>query len=195
MTAPVRANPEHIRRDFHHLVIDWCHLHTRLPKPMQTAAARRPASREYGHPSEWASDTAAKIAALLWSWHDLMAEHRNETKPPPETASERVRVRRAWIYLEPRIEQLCEIVDAEALTEIRQLHQQIRNTLGATNPVQLLPIPCPGQDCGLRTLTRRVAVGREIIVCGTCGYTVREDYYPLLCRIAIDQLAGDQQPD
>ena len=188
-TEPKPANPDHIRRDFHRLTLDWVHLHTQLPKPLRGNHTRPPAYRDYGHPAEWASDNAARIAGILHDWHDLVAEARNERNPPPPTASEQTRVTAAWHYLEPRIEQLVQLVAAEAFTELRDIHQHIRAALGHTHRKQILPIPCPGQDCGLRTMTRRIAIGRDLITCSTCGYTVREDYYPMLVRIAIDTLS------
>lgn len=187
-TEPAPANPEHIRHDFYRLALDWVNLHTNLPKPLRTDDTRPPAYRDYGHPAEWASDKAAQIAAILHDWHDLVAETRNETPPPPPNTAEIIRVTKAWKYLEPRIEQLVTIVDPEALTEIRTLHNQIRAALGHTNPKQVLPAPCPSQDCGLRTLSRSVSVGHDIIVCASCGYTVREEYYPHLVRVLLDTL-------
>lgn len=188
--APKKANPNHIRRDFYRLATDWVHLRRDLPQPVRGATTRKPAYKISGHPAEWASDQAALIAYRFWSWHDLVAEHRNERNPPPLTTAEAVRVAKAWTYLEPRIDQLVEIVAAEALTEIGDHHRTIRNGLGLTKPREILPMPCPGVDCGTRTLTREVAVGRDLIICGACGYTVREEYYPHLIRIAIDTLVG-----
>lgn len=187
-TEPRKPNPDHIRRDFYRLTLDWVHLHTQLPTPARQGNTRQPDYRTYGHHAEWASDKAAQIADLMWSWHDMLAEHRHETPPPPPQSAEQVRVVAAWKYLEPRIENLCQIVEPDDLTELRELHHQIRATLGLANPRQVLPIPCPGQDCNLRTLIRHIAVGRDLITCDTCGYTVREEYYPMLVRIAADTL-------
>lgn len=76
-------NPKHLRRTLYWLALDWIHLRDAMPSPMRgTDSGRRSNSRVYGHPAEWASDKAAEITDLLSSWHDLMAEHRNE-KPPP----------------------------------------------------------------------------------------------------------------
>lgn len=186
---PKPANPNHIRRDFYRLAIDWVMLRRDLPQPVRGTTTRKPAYKVSGHPSEWASDQAALIAYRFWSWHDLIAEHRNERNPPPLSTAEAVRVAKAWTYLEPRIDQLCDIVAAEALTEVGDHHRKIRNNLGLNKPHQALPMPCPSTDCGRRgTLTREVAIGRDLIICGACGYTAREQYYPLLVRIAIDTL-------
>ena len=187
--APKPANPHHIRRDFYRLATDWIHLRRDLPQPIRSATTRKPAYKVSGHPAEWASDQAALIAHRFWSWHDLLAQHRNERTPPPLNTAEAVRVAKAWQYLEPRIDQLVDIVAAEALTEIGDHHHKIRNSLGLNKPHEALPMPCPSTDCARRgTLTREVAIGRDLITCGACGYTVSEKYYPLLVRIAIDTL-------
>ena len=35
-------------------------------------------------------------------------------------------------------------------------------------------------------MQRHVKVGNDLIICGRCGYTVREDHYPLLVRMVLD---------
>lgn len=188
MKTEDRPNAHAIRRDFYRLALDWMHLRTFLPKPIAQENGRRSKYREYGHPAEWASDKCAEISGLFRSWHDLVADERNETPAPPNTAAEMVQIVKGWQYLEPRFEQLVGLVEPDALKEISDLHRQIRSALGFTSPRQVLPIPCPNVECGLRTLTRNIAVGRDFIVCGSCGYTVPENYYPLFVRIALDTL-------
>lgn len=181
-----------IRRNFYLLALDWVHLRTHLPAPAHSEKGRRPKIREYGHPAQWASDRAAEIAAMFNSWHELLASYRNETPPPPSTAAEQVRVVKAWNYLEPRFEQLVEVVELEALGEVSDLHFKIRRALGLSQPLQVLPVPCPNGECQLRTLTRTISVGRDHITCGTCGYTVVDDVegknYEWLARVMLDIL-------
>lgn len=187
-----KPDPNLVRRDFCRLMLDWVHLRTWLPKPIAQENARRPKYRQYGHPAEWASDKCAEIADLFQSWHDLVAEERNETPAPPDGAAEQVKIVKGWKYLEPRFEQLVTLVEPESLREIGELHREIRNALGFSNPRQILPIPCPGIDCGLRTLTRDIAVGRDLIVCGSCGYHVVDDAegknYQWLVHVCLDTL-------
>jgi hypothetical protein len=190
--APKQTVADKTRQAFYHLALDWIDLHTRLPSPAHTdQQARRATTREYGHPAEWASDKSRQIADIFWSWHDMLAEHRNEHRPPEHT-SEQIRVMKAWQYLEPRFEQLVEMVDEDALREINDLHFGIRRSLGYLRPVVILPVPCPGIDCGLLTLTRQVSVGVDFIVCASCGYTVRDDEegknYAWLVRVCLDTL-------
>lgn len=180
-------NPEHIRRDFHQITLDWIYLRTHLPRPIHTNQPRRNTTRQYGHPAEWASDHAARIADILTEWHSMLAEHRNET-PPPTHAAEQRRVVKAWQYLEPRFDQLTQLVDTEAFTEIRDIHWEFKRRLGYTNPTHTLPTPCPNDECGQLTLQRRIAVGTDLIECGACGYTVQEQHYPLFTRMILDTL-------
>jgi hypothetical protein len=191
LKPPKRGPGDKTRDAFYTLILDWIDLHTYLPQPARTNTNTRRGSREYGHPAEWASDKAAHIAHILWSWHDMLAQYRNEHGPPRHT-SETIRVVNAWKYLDPRFDQLCELVDAEAFTEIHDLHHAIRHTLGHTNPPQTLPVPCPGIDCGLRTLQRHIRPGNDTITCATCGYTVRDDQhgenYRWLIRVCLDTL-------
>lgn len=179
-----KFTPESLRDHIRRLALDWAYLRIVMPKTPRGDDVRRSGSQDYGHPAEWASDTAASIATILSSWHDLMAEHRNERRPP--TGAEAVRVRAAWKYLDPRCAELMQLVEDEALQEIPALHGYIRCVLGVTDPKYVLPLPCPNDDCGLRTLMRTVSVRNDYIACGSCGYTIQEAYYPLLVRMALD---------
>lgn len=192
------------RQAFHQLVLDWIHLHNHLPKPVQTSQQIiRHGTREYGHPTEWASDKAQWIADILTSWHDMLADYCGETRPPNRIThgthgyhttttahpSQLFRVTKAWRYLEPRIEQLCELVKPEAFREIHDIHRDIQHTLGQTNPKIILPFPCPAPECGLKTLQRDILVGRNgYIVCGSCGYTQREENYQFMIGVILDTL-------
>lgn len=168
---PKPANPNHIRQDFYRLALDWLMLHTRMPKPVATSI-RRSRTLEYGHPAEWASDQAAHITDILASWHELVADHRNETPPPPATSCERIRVVRAWRYLEPRIEQLCTLVDAEDLKELAEIHQRIRTVLKLDDEHELwLPIECG--RCQHKTVFSGTGQHYGRLRCHHCG--VNED--------------------
>lgn len=213
MTAPLeeeqparRMNPTHLRRTLYWLALDWINLTTHLPTPPKREQVRRSNTREYGHPAEWASDTAAEIADVFTSWHDLLAEERGERRPvfgivhgtthTPKTSpfhrrvesvqEARRRIVSAWKYLEPRCEQLVELVDYEDLRELPELHHKVRSTMGHYIPKYTLPIPCPNEECGLRTLVRVQGVGQDFISCDSCGYTIKEVHYPLLVRMTLD---------
>lgn len=207
---PKRLTPNRLRQTIYWLTLDWITLRNQPPTlPVQRLqdVARSSNVRDYGHPNEWASDNARDIVDILTSWHQLLAEHRGETPPvkgittggngwrttTPAPLSEQRRVIAAWRYLEPRIEQLTQIVEPEALQELPDLHHRIRRTLGLTKPRYTLPIPCPNNDCSLRTLTRIHGIGQDFICCDTCGYTVKDRHYPFLIRLSLDALIDNQE--
>lgn len=201
------------------LAADWLMLHTLMPRPMSGRAGRRGPSGavESGHPAEWASDQAARIADLLWSWHDMTAAYLDETRPRVIIEADRRRresdvVKAALKYLEPRLGSMLEdggwrphselpvpwarywdwLVEDEAFDELFDLHRQIRNATGRGRPKYILPMPCPSSDCGLLTLERQAGMaGREFIVCGACGYSVDEGNYPFLVSVLVDTLDAE----
>lgn len=201
---PRRMSAPKLRRTLYWLALDWINLTTTLPTPPKREQMRRSNTREYGHPAEWASDTAADIADKFTSWHDMLAEERGERRPitgiivgssqkrrefytrVERAQDERRRVIAAWKYLEPRCEQLVELVDYEDLQELPELHHRVRAVLGHYMPKYTLPIPCPSDECGLRTLVRVQGVGQDFISCDSCGYTIKEVHYPLLVRMTLD---------
>lgn len=163
---PKKMHPKALRQTLDWLVLDWILLRTTLPTPPRKETIRRTGRREYGHPAEWASDKAARITTILNEWHDYLADHRNETPPP--TGSEQRRLTAAWKYLEPRIEQLCQLVEAEAFEELSDLHHDIRRTLGYDRqPAIWLNIECPA--CDHRAVFRDLQ--QEKLSCGNCGWT------------------------
>jgi len=183
------------QQDITRLILDWINLRKYMPTPLLREQARRTTTREYGHPAEWASDTAAHIAGLLNDIHDNLAETLNATPPPHPGTTETVRIRAAWKFIEPRIQDLAHQEWAgDTATEIRQLHRQIRSRLGHSNPPETLPMPCPNNECGLLTLQRRIRPGTDLITCGNCGYTVKDDQdgsnYRWLVRVCLDTLIG-----
>jgi hypothetical protein len=205
---PRRMPAKRLRQTLYWLALDWIHLSSSLPSAGAASVrrwelARHSNVRDYGHPSEWASVKAAEIANMMTGWHDYLSEHRDETRPrrklmrirPDEgtdydvwayAVNEQQRLVSAWKYLEPRCEQLVGLVDAEALKELPDLHNGIRRTLGAAQPRYTLPVPCPNMDCELRTLVRVQGVGQDFISCDSCGYTIKEAYYPLLIEMTLD---------
>lgn len=170
------------------LVMDWVHLSVVLPMPAARGAGeRRTTQKVYGHPAEWASDTAAEIAHTLNNWHDALADHLNTSPAPHPGITERERVRAAWDFLECRIPQLAAYEGGgDAAVEIRDLHGKVRSRLGLTRPRQLLPTPCP--SCELRTLFRSIDAYNDSIECGNCHHIIREAHYPFYTRVVLDTL-------
>ncbi|MBF6133494.1 hypothetical protein IU501_10835 [Nocardia otitidiscaviarum] len=173
------------------LTVDWVNLHAHLPTPpARRQAVRIAPERVYGHPAEWASDTAARIAVVLNETHDALADHLGETPPPHPGVTEHRRVRAAWYYLECRVPELALYPGGgDIAAEWLELHNQIRARLGLTQPRQLLPTPCPA--CELRTLERTVSPYNDSIECGACGHLIREEHYPFYARVVLDTILDD----
>ena len=202
---PKKMPAKKLRRTLYWLALDWIHLSHDLPSPAKGEKGRTSNIREYGHPAEWASVKAAEIADMLTSWHDFLAEERKETRPRRKrmrldedgndvwayAVNQQQRLISAWKYLEPRCEQLVDIVDGDALQELPDLHHGIRRAIGASVPKYTLPVPCPNSECGLRTLVRIQGVGQDFISCDACGYTIKEVHYPFLIRLTLDAFLTD----
>lgn len=200
---PKRMPAKRLRQTMYWLALDWIHL--REMEPVVSVQrfqdiARSSNVKDYGHPQEWASDSARDIVDKLSGWHDYLAEHRDERRPPFGVAFgstgfrsrietqqvEQLRLVAAWKYLEPRCEQLVQLVDLEALKELPDLHNKIRSALGQYVPKYTIPVPCPNDECGLRTLMRVMGIGQDFITCDSCGYTIKDSYYPLLVKMTLD---------
>lgn len=122
-------NPEHVRNDLENLVADYLLLGS-LPKPAAQENVRRTPVTDYGHPAQWASVNLTRIAVMLWTFHQAVAQQRNETPAPPRVVTERVRVAKAWAYLRHRTQDLIDTVDADDLKAMRRLHANIQTQLG-----------------------------------------------------------------
>lgn len=170
------------------LVLDWVNLRTNMPQPRRREnTERRTTGKIYGHPAEWASDTAAEIATVLNWAHDDIADHLGETPPPHPGTTETIRIRKAWQYLNNRIPILANYPGNKDTAEtITDLHQRIRSQLGHTRPRQILPIPCP--QCELRTIVRTIAPYNDAVTCDNCGWTIREENYPFFTRLVLDTI-------
>lgn len=197
---PKRMPAKRLRQTLYWLALDWIHLTHQMPTPPRGENNRVSNVKDFGHPAEWASVKAREIVDIMTEWHDYLAEIRNETRPRKKLMSitaegtdvwawavnERQRLSAAWKYLEPRCEQLVELVEADDLKEIPDLHHGIRRALGASSPKYTLPVPCPNNECELLTLVRVQGVGQEFITCDSCNYTIKEVHYPFLVRMTLD---------
>lgn len=215
--APRRdITPHRLRRELYWLTQDWILLSRSLPTPSGGGGERTSNVRVYGHPAEWASDQCRQIADLFYGWHEMVSTRRGESIPAPITTPSGMRVRSerqvivaAWRYLEPRLEwmlaertPLDEMLmpapwlwewrwEDEAFRELFDLHRQIRSRTGQNTPTVTLSIPCPNSTCGLRTLQRSPGMkGQDYIVCGSCGYTVKDEHYQFLVKVMLDTLPG-----
>lgn len=190
-----RPCQDRYRRLLRWLVLDWVNLHTNMPTPPRREDGEpRTTSKVYGHPAEWASDTAAEIADTLNWIHDDTADHLNQTPPPHPGTTEAGRIRKAWKYLDPRIPTLATYPAAEdTAAALNELHHKIRSILGYTRVRQTLPTPCA--NCELRTLQRTLDPYDDRIICDHCGWTLRQEHYPFFTRIVLDSLIdADTEP-
>jgi hypothetical protein len=165
---------------------DYLAVKATLPAPARRQAGGRyiaAKTRSYGHPAEWASDTAALIAYHLGWVEDDLREHLGDDPPPHPRTVEAHRVDHALTYLTARFEALCTWPAAlDSAVELVDLHALIRRGLGLARLVQRLPTPCPA--CDVAALVREVGH----ITCVACGTVIREEHYPLYARIVIDEV-------
>lgn len=174
------------------LVEDWAILHATMPTPVRrtTGAKSDSGSKTYGHPREWASDTAADIAAKMYWTADALAEHCGD-RAPRHAIREAGTIRIAYRYLEPRIDQLATMPGAEdAAAELAELHRNIRAGLGKTRATtRLKGVPCI--ECNICALT----LHEDNAICGDCGRIIERRLFGLLARHWIDTLIDeyDQQ--
>lgn len=192
------------------------YLRDELPVPVSVGGGGRHSNtREYGHPAEWASDTSRRIADVLWWWHDYIAERRGLMRPAPQVhpatgrcrpeaavtaaAVTAIRKNADWLLttgapvafpdLEPPwLRAWSWMIDDEAFSELFELLRSVRTRAGHTKAREVLPLPCPNSECGMLALERVPGtVGQDFVVCGACGYTVKDRHYGFLVRLMLAQ--------
>ena len=175
------------------LVLHYVLLRVTLPQPVPAPGERvmRIVAREYGHPAEWASDTARAIADQLGLAHEGLADHLGHDGPPHEASREPGRVAISHHYLTSWFDWLCTYPAAGDTAEVLyDLDRDIRRGLGKTDPQRHLPVPCP--ECELLTLVRSLdREGTDEVECRACGHTIRAEHYGLWTRMLIDDMLGD----
>jgi hypothetical protein len=174
------------RRLLDWIVEDYATVKTALPAPTRTSSNSKLATtraRSFGHPAEWASDTASWIADILGWVEDGLRDELGDEPPLHPRAVEAHRVAAAYHYLTVRMNALCTYSAArDTAIELVDLHAQVRRTLGLTRFTQRLPTPCPNCDvAGLLRTTGRIE-------CANCATVIREEHYPFLTRLVIDEL-------
>ncbi len=192
LTRDVICEPSrrHYRTAIDRLTLHYVLLRVTLPKPVPPPGERimRVAAKVYGHPSEWASDSARAIADQLNEAHDALAEHLGHDPAPHPGSREYGRVAHAHHYLTCWFDQLCTWPaagdTAEALVD---LDRQVRQGLGKTNPRRFLPVPCPA--CELLGLVRTDGGdgGEDRVDCHSCGETIPAERYGWWTRTLLDE--------
>lgn len=170
----------HYRRTLDRLVEHWVLLRELMPQPtstgLQVVVSR--GEKIFGHPAEWASDSAAAIVRQFGDSHAGLAEQLgHDVVIPPDHAAEEVRLKAAHAYVANWFDELCRYdyaaVDAE---EYARLNRSILTGLGHTDRKERVSgVPCP--SCDMLTLARIVTVdGERSVECQSCGALPAADY-------------------
>lgn len=171
----------------HWLVMDYVTIKTSMASPMRRpkdgSKHVSPKAKSFGHPAEWASDAAALIADQLNELEHDLREHLDDGAAVYPRVLEMHRVVLAYAYITRHFDALCTHPAGQDYAEnLVDLHGKMRSALGQTRFAEHLPIPCP--TCDVKSLVRSVGE----ITCSHCKRVIREDQYPFLTRIVIDDL-------
>lgn len=184
------ASRRHYATVLDRLVLHYVLLRATLPAPVAPPGERvmRVVAKTYGHPAEWASDTARAIADQLNDTHDGLAEHLHRDPPPHPGSREPGRVAKAHQFLTVNFHDLCSWPAAGDTAEaLHDLDRHVRSGLGKTDPRRFLPVPCP--NCDLLGLVRTVDgdTGNDQVDCHGCGETIPSARYAWWTRTLLDE--------
>lgn len=196
-TAREQNDPRPYARLLDQLVLDYVLLRQTFPTPITARTRTAPkASREYGHPAQWASDTARAIADCLDATNEALRDHLGHLPPPHRNRDETRVINHAYRSLKARIQELANFPGTDAFhEEATHIHHQIRRALGQTRQRKALALPCP--NCQWLPVFRTVYDDRrDTIECHNCGHEIKENEYGLYARILVDELlaAADNHP-
>lgn len=185
----------HYRRLLDWIGWDYVTLRATMPQPVRRGPRTRSStSKVYGHPAEWASDTLAEIAGLLNGWEDTLREALGHEPAVHPGHAEHRRVALGLDYLTAWFDQLCTFDGAaDAAVEFEAIHHSIQRGLGHTGRSEFVRLPCP--HCGMLSLFRTIAAGRDEIDCRNCGAVVTNAEYGLYTRILVDEALAEKEPD
>lgn len=194
------ASRRHYRTVLDRLALHYVLLRVTLPKPVPPPGERvmRIVAKVYGHPAEWASDTARAVADQLNDAHDSLADHLHHSPPPHPGSREYGRVAHAHHYLTSWFDRLCTMPGAGDTAEaLYDLDRDIRRGLGKTDPRSFLPVPCPRPTCGLLGLIRTIdgGTGEDRVDCHACGEHIPSERYAWWTRRLLSELVGDTPVD
>lgn len=173
---------------------DYLTIHAAMPTPLGGNGVMVTASKEYGHPAEWASDMKRRLADTVDAIADDLRDHLGHTPANPGRREAR-KFDTEHRYLTAHLDDLCVFPGAvDAAIELDDLHADIRRALGQTRAATKLDTPCP--ECDLITMRRTVELDRsDTIECMNCGATVKEEHYGLYTRVVLDALLNDTPED
>lgn len=174
------------------LVLHYVLIRTTMPQPVTPPGNQklmRVQTREYGHPREWASDTARDIADQLSEAHDALAEIVGMPGPPWHGHNETRRVNLSYRFLTAWFDRLCTMPGAgDTALALYELDRDVRRGLGKTVPRRFLPVPCPA--CELLGLVRTVTGddGKDEVNCHVCGEQIPSERYAWWTRTLLDEM-------
>lgn len=179
------------RRLITDIVLDYVNLKRNLPRPAPKSKAGRgsPSRAGYGHPAEWASDTAAEIKTVLFWLADDLTDLLEAEPQLWLHADETAVVRVSHRFLTANFVTLAgSPLAAHAADELMELHRTVRAGMGYTRNGEKLEAPCPA--CDVAALVRRPPArprsrkpGLEIradappIRCANCGHEIDASEY------------------
>lgn len=198
LTRDVICDPSrrHYRAVLNRLGVHYVLIRRDMPPAAAEPGERvmRVQTRVYGHPAEWASDTARAIAQLFNAAHHELAAHLQHEPPPHPTSREFGRVKLGHHYLLNWFDQLCRFPAARSTAErFYELNRQVRRGAGLTDPRRFLPVPCPA--CNLLGLVRTIgaADGEDSVTCHNpeCGEVIPSERYDWWTRVLLAENVPD----
>lgn len=192
------SSRRHYARTLDRIVLHYVLIRRDMPAPTAPPGEKvmRIVAKTYGHPAEWASDTARAIADLLNDTHDGLAEHLRREPPPHPGSRELGRVAAAHAFLTVNFADLCTWPAAADTAEaVHDLNRRIRSGLGLTDPRRFLPVPCPQPSCGLLGLVRTIEEdGTDRVDCHACGEIIPSDRYAWWTRTLLEETLAEVDP-
>lgn len=152
------------------LVALYAEIKTAMPSLTRGEVSSSGTSKSFGHPAQWASDTAREIARLLNDLEDDLRDTLGHAPPPNEhTTSEARMVDHAWKYISNRFDALCTHPAAGDLAQgVLDLHSRIRGAMGYRRRFRYLPgVPCRACDV-VGYMVAGDGEGSDRITCEKC---------------------------
>jgi hypothetical protein len=182
------------------VVLDYVNLKRNMPKPAPKSKAGRgsPSRAGYGHPAEWASDTAAEIKEALFWFADELADFLLTPPPVMLGGDEAAAVNACYRFLLNNFDFLARHgMAGHVSTELLELHQTVRQGMGHTRMGERLPAPCP--SCDVAALIRRPPARARRgappldpppIRCANCGHEIELSRYDAVVSARVADVAA-----
>lgn len=183
------------------LIDDWHWLTTELPTP-QRPEGRSSNTVNYGHPAQWASDTADEIAELLASFRDLLWERMGAEVPyghvDHNARGSTWRIRRtgflklAEYFLAPEnagLEDIRSELDTDLFERMENIHNQVLSQRTLPQPA-VTSIPCVRCSSALN----RDWGPPARYACSGCEFSISLEDFPAYADALKDVVVGGADP-